>query len=178
MTQAEAAPKAIAFLRARLAVLPFPGLGLPALRPRLAQARYRKRAGWRPWRRWRRACDRPRRRSSPPSTPLLQRVPPQDVHRRRQLLRPRPARRWTARRWSASSPAMAMSAPARCASRAISRLRGGIVDLWPPGEEAAAAAGFLRRDPGRHPPLRCRDPIVRQDSGGRRSRCCPPAKRR
>ena len=67
-------------------------------------------------------------------------------------------------RWSRSWPAMAMSGPARCAIPAISRLRGGIVDLWPPGTRRAAAAGFLRRDPGSDPPIRCRDAIVRRDS--------------
>ena len=39
---------------------------------------------------------------------------------RRPALPPRSAKRWTARRWSRSWPAMAMSAPARCAIRAIS----------------------------------------------------------
>ena len=46
------------------------------------------------------------------------------------------------------------------------------------GRGAAAAAGFLRRDAGRHPPLRCRDPTCPTRQRWTRSRCCPPAKRR
>ncbi len=48
-----------------------------------------------------------------------------------------------------SSRAMAMSAPARCANPATSRLRGGIVDLWPPsfstkkGEEQPLRLDFF-----------------------------------
>ena len=77
----------------------------------------------------------------------------------------------------ASSPATAMSRAGTVREPGDFALRGGIVDLWPPGHGAAAAAGFLRRDAGRHPPLRCRRRNCRT-TRWRGSSFCPPAKRR
>jgi hypothetical protein len=51
-----------------------------------------------------------------------------------------------------SSPANAYRAPERCASRASSRLRGGIVDLVAAGESTTAAARFFRLELETDPP--------------------------
>ena len=115
--------------------------------------------------------------SSPPSTPLLQRVPPKTLIADASFA----AKNGAEVDRDALVAFLAGNGYVRAGTvrePGDFALRGGIVDLWPPGRGTAAAAGFLRRDPGCHPPLRCRDPTVRQDSGGRRSRCCPPAKRR
>ena len=164
--------------RRGLRVLSFPGLGLSALRPRLAQARYRKRA----------AGDAggagARDGSMRPAVivttvnALLQRVPPRECDRAARASS-RKRRRGGRSRCAGRVPrrAMAMSAPARCASRAISR--------------CAAASSICGR---RAASSRCGsissattlDAIRRFDAetqlvarpDRRRSSCCPPAKRR
>ena len=72
---------------------------------------------------------------------------------------------------------MAMRAPARCASRAISRLRGGIVDLWPPGSEEPLRLDFFGETLEAIRRFDAETQLVERQRG-RRSSCCPPAKRR
>ena len=56
-------------------------------------------------------------------------------------------------------------------------LRGGIVDLWPPGTDEPLRLDFFGDDAGSDPPLRCRNAAVHRREV-ERSSCCRPAKRR
>ncbi len=172
--QAEALAAAVAFFRARSAAAAFSGLGLPALRPCLAQARYRKRAaghlGGAGQRHRRPGTDRDQRGGGPAARAAAR------GHRRSKF-----------RRAGAGEEVDRDALVAFLAGNGYARagtvrdpgdfaLRGGIVDLWPPGSGRAAATGFLRRDAGRDPQIRRRQANCRMTAWSG-SRFCPPAKR-
>ena len=98
---------------------------------------------------------------------LLQRVPPQGRHRGRQFRRARTAQRWTAKRWSAFLSGNGYVRAGTVREPGDFALRGGIVDLWPPGEEQPLRLDFFGSTLDAIRRFDAETQLVRQDSGRR-----------
>ena len=157
----EAAMRALAdtvpLFRARARGADLPGLGLPALRPRLARRCASWPSGWRRCTRCRRKRDRPQLLVTTVNAATQRMLTP---FRIRQLVaparagradRPRPAGR------AAAAP-MAISAPTRSRDAGEFAVRGVDRRPVPGGRGAGAAARFLRRRDRERAPLRSRRP--------------------
>ncbi len=166
-----------ALLRSRAQRAAVPELGLPALRPRFAQARYRKQAAGNTGRtRAPHEGQRTRRRRHHGER-ALQRVPPRDAIATASFFAQSGKRCGSRLRWSRSSRSNGYARAGTVREPGDFALRGGIVDLWPPGAEQPLRLDFFGEDARCHPPLRCRN-AVSAGSDRPKSNCCPQAKPR
>ena len=158
-------------LRARHRGAGVPGLGLPALRPRVAACRHRGAAHDRAV-----AAGAASRAASGPSVLLttvnavLQRVPPRDAGGARSRCRPRPA---TCSAWTASTRWLELNGFIRASTvrePGDYAVRGGIVDLFPPGMDEPVRLDFFGDTLEIDPQLRSRDPAHRRSVARARSR--------
>ena len=99
-----------------------------------------------------------------------QRVPARDVLRGRELHRRRSASASTSARCARYLARMGFQQAPTVTEPGEFAIRGGLIDLFPPGARGAGPARPLRRRARQRPPLRPRDPAHHRDGEARRAR--------